>query len=82
MSEEDYRAQINTNYLGVVHVTSAALPILRRQHSAPHPDLVRRWSGRRVAGMGAYQSAKFAAAGFSEVLNADVKPLGIKVTMT
>jgi NAD(P)-dependent dehydrogenase (short-subunit alcohol dehydrogenase family) len=31
--------------------------------------------------MGAYQSAKFAVEGFSEVLNAEVKPLGIKVTI-
>jgi NAD(P)-dependent dehydrogenase (short-subunit alcohol dehydrogenase family) len=31
--------------------------------------------------MGAYQTAKFAVEGFSEVLNAEVKPLGIKVTI-
>ena len=32
-------------------------------------------------GLGAYQTAKFAVEGFSEVLNAEVKPLGIKVTI-
>jgi NAD(P)-dependent dehydrogenase (short-subunit alcohol dehydrogenase family) len=31
--------------------------------------------------MGAYQTAKFAVEGFSEVLNAEVKPLGIRVTI-
>jgi len=31
--------------------------------------------------MGAYQTAKFAVEGFSEALNAEVKPLGIKVTI-
>ena len=31
--------------------------------------------------MGAYQTAKFGVEGFSEVLNAEVKPLGIKVTI-
>jgi NAD(P)-dependent dehydrogenase (short-subunit alcohol dehydrogenase family) len=31
--------------------------------------------------LGAYQTAKFAVEGFSEVLNAEVKPLGIKVTI-
>jgi NAD(P)-dependent dehydrogenase (short-subunit alcohol dehydrogenase family) len=31
--------------------------------------------------MGAYQTAKFAVEGFSEVLNLEVNPLGIKVTI-
>ena len=31
--------------------------------------------------MGAYQTAKFAVEGFSEVLSNEVKPLGIKVTI-
>ena len=33
MSEEDFRAQIETNFFGVVHVTKAALPVLRQQGS-------------------------------------------------
>jgi NAD(P)-dependent dehydrogenase (short-subunit alcohol dehydrogenase family) len=44
----------------------------------------RRPESGRVAGtpgLGAYQTAKFAVEGFSEVLNAEVKPLGIKVTI-
>ncbi|WP_425569176.1 SDR family NAD(P)-dependent oxidoreductase [Nonomuraea salmonea] len=32
-------------------------------------------------GLGAYQSAKFAVEGFSEVLNNEVKPFGVKVTI-
>ncbi len=31
--EEDFRAQIETNLFGVVNVTKAALPVLRRQGS-------------------------------------------------
>ena len=31
--------------------------------------------------MGAYQTAKFAVEGFSEVLNNEVKPFGVKVTI-
>jgi hypothetical protein len=40
--------------------------------------------GGRVGGtpgMGAYQTAKFAVEGFSEVLSNELKPLGIKVTV-
>ena len=33
MSEEDFRAQIEANFFGLVNVTRAALPVLRRQRS-------------------------------------------------
>ncbi len=82
VSEEDFRAQIDTNFLGVVHVTKAALPILRQQRSGHFIQISS--VGGRVGGspgLGAYQSAKFAVEGFSEVLNAEVRPLGIKVTI-
>jgi NAD(P)-dependent dehydrogenase (short-subunit alcohol dehydrogenase family) len=82
MSEDDFRAQVETNFLGVVYVTRAALPILRQQRSGHFIQISS--IGGRVGGspgMGAYQSAKFAVEGFSEVLNAEVKPLGIKVTI-
>jgi NAD(P)-dependent dehydrogenase (short-subunit alcohol dehydrogenase family) len=35
-SEDDFRAQIDTNFYGVVNVTRAALPILRKQRSRPN----------------------------------------------
>ncbi|HEY4461123.1 MAG TPA: oxidoreductase [Streptosporangiaceae bacterium] len=82
MPDEDFRAQIETNFFGVVNVTRAALPVLRRQRSGHFIQISS--VGGRVGGspgMGAYQSAKFAVEGFSEVLNAEVKPLGIKVTI-
>jgi NAD(P)-dependent dehydrogenase (short-subunit alcohol dehydrogenase family) len=80
MSDEDFRAQIDANLYGVVNVTKAALPVLRRQRSG---HIVQFSSiGGRVGGspgMGAYQTAKFAVEGFSEVLNNEVKPFGVKV---
>jgi NAD(P)-dependent dehydrogenase (short-subunit alcohol dehydrogenase family) len=81
-SEQDFRAQIETNFFGVVHVTQAALPVLRQQRSGLFIQISS--VGGRVGGspgLGAYQSAKFAVEGFSEVLNAEVRPLGIKVTI-
>jgi len=82
MPEEDFRGQIETNLFGVVNVTRAALPVLRRQRSGHFVQFSS--IGGRVGGtpgMGAYQTAKFAVEGFSEVLNAEVKPLGLKVTI-
>ena len=82
MSEESFRDQIETNLFGVVNVTRAALPIFRQQRSGHFLQFSS--IGGRVGGspgLGAYQTAKFAVEGFSEVLNAEVKPFGIKVTI-
>ena len=82
MSEESFRDQIETNLFGVVNVTKAALPIFHQQRSGHFLQFSS--IGGRVGGspgLGAYQTAKFAVEGFSEVLNAEVKPLGIKVTI-
>ncbi|HWI74358.1 MAG TPA: SDR family NAD(P)-dependent oxidoreductase [Baekduia sp.] len=76
-----FRAQIDTNLLGVVNVTKAALPALREQGSG-HIIQVSSVGGRMATpGLGAYQAAKWAVGGFSEVLAAEVAPLGIKVTV-
>jgi NAD(P)-dependent dehydrogenase (short-subunit alcohol dehydrogenase family) len=82
MTDEDFRAQLETNLFGVVNVTRAALPVLHRQRSG-HIIQFSSIGGRvgGTPGMGGYQTAKFAVEGFSEVLNAEVKPLGIKVTI-
>lgn len=82
MYEDDFRAQIETNLFGVVHVTRAALPEFRAQRSG----LFLQFSsvGGRVGGtpgMGAYQTAKFAVEGFSEVLAAEVRPFGVRVVI-
>ena len=80
MAEDDFRAQIETNLFGVVNVTRAALPVLRAQRSGVFVQFSS--IGGRVGGtpgMGAYQTAKFAVEGFSEVLANEVAPFGVKV---
>jgi NAD(P)-dependent dehydrogenase (short-subunit alcohol dehydrogenase family) len=80
--DDDFRAQIETNLFGVVNVTKAALPVLRTQRSGHFIQFSS--IGGRVGGtpgLGAYQTAKFAVEGFSEVLNNEVKPFGVKVTI-
>ncbi|KIF71710.1 oxidoreductase [Streptomyces sp. AcH 505] len=82
MAEDDYRAQIETNLFGVVHVTRAALPVLREQRSGrfiQYSSVGGRVGG--TPGMGAYQTAKYAVEGFSEVLSNEVAPFGIKVVI-
>jgi NAD(P)-dependent dehydrogenase (short-subunit alcohol dehydrogenase family) len=82
MAEDDFRAQIETNLFGVVNVTRAALPVLRAQRSGTFVQFSS--IGGRVGGtpgMGAYQTAKFAVEGFSEVLASEVAPFGVKVVI-
>lgn len=81
VAEEDFRAQIETNFFGVVNVTRATLPLLREQRSG-HIIQISSIGGRAATqGIAAYQSAKWAVGGFSEVLAKEVGPLGIRVTV-
>jgi NAD(P)-dependent dehydrogenase (short-subunit alcohol dehydrogenase family) len=80
-SLEDFRAQIETNLFGVIYLTKAALPVMRRQR-AGHILQFSSVGGRIGAmGRGPYSAAKFGVEGFSEVLAKEVAPLGIKVTI-
>lgn len=82
MAEDDFRGQFEANFFGVVNVTRAALPVLRGQRSGTFVQFSS--LGGRVGGtpgMGAYQSAKFAVEGFSEVLANEVAPFGVTVVI-
>jgi len=82
IGDDDFRAQIETNLFGLVNVTRAALPVLRGQRSGHFLQFSS--IGGRVGGtpgLAAYQTAKFGVEGFSEVLNNEVKPFGVKVTI-
>lgn len=80
MSEEEFRGQIETNFFGVYNVTRAALPVMHAQRGG-HVISVSSIGGRRATpGLAAYQAAKWAVGGFSEVLAREVRPLGIRVT--
>ncbi|MEV7289673.1 SDR family NAD(P)-dependent oxidoreductase [Streptomyces sp. NPDC093252] len=76
--EDDFRRQFETNFWGVYHVSTAALPVLRAQGGG---TIVQFSSvGGRVGatpGLGSYQAAKFAVDGFTRVLAAEAAPFGI-----
>jgi NAD(P)-dependent dehydrogenase (short-subunit alcohol dehydrogenase family) len=80
LPEEEFRRQFETNFFGVYNVTHAALPVMHAQRDG-HIIQISSIGGRRATpGLGAYQSAKWAVGGFSEVLAKEVGPLGIRVT--
>ncbi|MDI5963399.1 SDR family NAD(P)-dependent oxidoreductase [Streptantibioticus silvisoli] len=77
---DDFRAQVDTNLFGVVNVTKAALPVLRESGKG-HIIQISSVGGRvATPGLSAYQAAKWAVGGFSDVLATEVAPLGIHVT--
>jgi len=80
-TSEDFRAQVETNLFGVVNLTKAAIPVMRRQGSGRMLQFAS--IGGRVGPVGrsAYAAAKWGVEGFSEVLAKEVGPLGIKVTI-
>ena len=80
MSDQAFRDQIEVVFFGTVHTTKAALPILREQGRGHIIDVTSAGSRLATPGLSAYQSAKWAMAGFSLVLAAEVAPLGIRVT--
>src|ERR1700761_3871421 len=80
-SLEVFRRQVETNFLGTVYVTKAALPVLREQGGGRIIQVSSLGGRIGSPGMTAYQSAKWAVGGFSEALAAEVAPLGIHVTV-
>ncbi|MDR1449140.1 MAG: SDR family NAD(P)-dependent oxidoreductase [Propionibacteriaceae bacterium] len=76
----DFRAQIDTNLLGVIAVVKAVLPILREQGQGRIINVSSVGSRLGTPGLAPYQAAKWAVSGFTEVLALEVAPLGVKVT--
>ena len=79
MTPEDFRDVVETCLFGVVYTTRAAVPVMRKQKSG----IIFQVSsiGGRVAlpGNTPYHAAKWAVGGFSDSLEAEVAPFGVKV---
>jgi NAD(P)-dependent dehydrogenase (short-subunit alcohol dehydrogenase family) len=81
MSPDEFKGQIDTNFWGVVHVTRAVLPVLRKQGSG-HIIQITSIGGRSAfPGISGYHAAKFAVEGFSESVAQEIKPLGLNLTL-
>jgi len=70
-----------TNVFGLLKVTRAVLPHMRRQRSGHVINISSIGGYVSYPGWGVYCSTKFAVEGLSEALSAELQPLGIKVTV-
>src|SRR6201994_4837602 len=81
LTEEQARAQIETNLFGALWITQAALPYLREQRSG-HIIQVSSIGGiSAFANVGIYHASKWALEGFSQALATGVAAFGINITL-
>ncbi|MGI4789676.1 MAG: SDR family NAD(P)-dependent oxidoreductase [Janthinobacterium lividum] len=78
---EDWRRMIETNVLGLMYATHAALPLMRAQGSG-HIVNISSVAGRTArAGAGVYNASKWGVGAFSESLRQEVYKDKIRVTI-
>jgi NAD(P)-dependent dehydrogenase (short-subunit alcohol dehydrogenase family) len=81
LSMEEIKSQYETNLFGLIRVTQAVLPTMRKQSSG---RIVNLSSGAGIFGYpggSAYVSTKFAVEGLSESIAYELEPFGIKVIL-
>lgn len=78
---EDWRRMMDTNVLGLMYATHAALPIMRAQGSGDVVNISSTAGRTARAGVGAYNASKWAVNAFSEALRQECVPHRIRVTV-
>lgn len=81
LSEQEPRAQIETNLFGTLWVTQAALPFLREQGSGHILQVSSIGGISAFQNVGMYHASKWALEGISQSLALEVADFGIKVTL-
>lgn len=79
--EEQVRAIFETNFFGLVNLTNAILPGMRKRRSGHIVNISSIGGLMSFAATGYYHATKFAVEGLSESLAQELKPLGIHVTI-
>lgn len=80
-SDAETQKLFGTNVFGLLSVTRAVLPHMRRQRSGHVINISSVGGYAGFPGWGVYGATKFAVEGISEALSGEVAPLGIKVTV-
>jgi NAD(P)-dependent dehydrogenase (short-subunit alcohol dehydrogenase family) len=80
-SAAEIEAVFRTNVFGLLTVTRAVLPYMRKARSGRILNISSIGGYRGAAGFGVYSSTKFAVEGLSEALHAELAPLDIHVTV-
>jgi NAD(P)-dependent dehydrogenase (short-subunit alcohol dehydrogenase family) len=81
LSLDEIKQQYETNFFGVVRVTQAVIPIMRKQKSGKIINISSGAGRFGYPGGSAYVSTKFAMEGLSESLSYELDPFGIKVIL-
>ena len=80
-TEQQARAQMETNFFGLLWVTQAIIPVMRQQQGG-HIIQVSSFLGLvTLPVLGLYNASKYAVNGLSETLASEVKGFGIKVSL-
>lgn len=81
LPDDEFRAEMEVNYLGAVHAAAAVLPEMRRRRRG-HLCFTSSTAGViGVYGYTAYSPTKFALRGLAESLRAEVAPDGVRVSV-
>ncbi len=78
---DEATGQFDTNFLGVLRMIKAALPIMRKQNEGQIINISSLAGLVGIPFMGMYSASKFALEGYSESLRHEVKPFNIHVSM-
>jgi 3-dehydrosphinganine reductase len=78
---EIFRLMMEVNYFGTVYTTKACLPGMIQRRSGHIVNISSGAGFLGFFGYTAYGASKFAVAGFSDVLRAEMKPHGIRVSI-
>lgn len=80
-SAEDIRLQMDTNFMGMVNVIQAALPVMRNEGKGTIINISSIGGIMGLPYQGFYSASKFAVEGMSEALRMELKPFHIKVVV-
>ncbi|ADI12718.1 short-chain dehydrogenase/reductase SDR [Streptomyces bingchenggensis BCW-1] len=78
ISDAEARSLFDLNVFGLINVTRAVLPVMRKQGSGKLVHIGSRSGFEGEPGVSMYSASKFAVAGISEALSVEMAPFGIQ----